>query len=203
MRQAAQALILRTRMLMLASDGLYFQSSGVLEFQVIRRALQIGFQSDMTTNHKHDGILHYHLSRETKMKRINKLRIPVTRGLKDIYAMDMRLAYQAASLGQFNVVAFSRLAAAISVVRSALEQNQTKTPFAIETLDEAIETLQTVRKKGDETGIWEITEGELPSVLSGIDMAEQCIGTLDVALLAQTAELLLQNIFGEQGGQDK
>jgi len=137
------------------------------------------------------------------MKKINKLRIPVTRGLKDIYAMDMRLAYQAACLGQFNVVAFGRLAAAISVVRSALEQNQTKNPLAIETLDEAIETLQIVRKKGDETDLWEITESELPSVLSGIDMAEQCIGTLDVVLLAQTAELLLQNIFGEQGGKNK
>ncbi len=137
------------------------------------------------------------------MKRISKLRIPVTRGLKDIYAMDMRLAYQAASLGQFNVVAFGRLAAAISVVRSALEQNQTKIPLAIETLDEAIETLQAVRKKGDETGIWEITKDELPPILSGIDMAEQCIGTLDVALLAQTADLLLRNIFGEQGGQSK
>lgn len=137
------------------------------------------------------------------MKRINKLRIPVTRGLKDIYAMDMRLAYQAACLGKFNVVAFGRLAAAISVVRSALEQNQTKNPFAIETLDEAIEILQTVRKKGDETDIWEITENELPSVLSGIDMAEECIGTLDVALLSQTAEILLQNIFGEQGSKSR
>lgn len=117
--------------------------------------------------------------------------------------MDMRLAYQAACLGKFNVVAFGRLAAAISVVRSALEQNQTKNPFAIETLDEAIEILQTVRKKGDETNIWEITENELPSVLSGIDMAEECIGTLDVALLSQTAEILLQNIFGEQGSKSR
>ena len=115
--------------------------------------------------------------------------------------MDMRLAYQAACIGQFNVVAFGRLAAAISVVRSALDQNQTKIPLAIETLDESIGTLMTVRKRGDEADIWEITEDELPSVLSGIDMAEQCIGTLDVALLAQTAELLLQNIFGEQGSQ--
>lgn len=134
------------------------------------------------------------------MKKIKKLRVPVTHGLKDMYAMDMRLAYQAACLGQFNVVAFARLAAAISVVRTALEQNQTKTPFAIETLDEAIVMLQEVRKKGDETDVWEITKDELPSVLSGIDMAEQCIGTLDVALLAQTADSLLQIIHGGQGG---
>jgi len=112
--------------------------------------------------------------------------------------MDMRLAYQAACVGQFNVVAFGRLAAAISVVRSALEQSQTKTPFAIDTLDAAIETLLAMRRKGDETGVWEITESELPVVLSGIDMAEQCIGTLDVALLAQTADRLLQGICGEQ-----
>jgi len=128
------------------------------------------------------------------MKRINSLRVPVTRGLKDIYAMDMRIAYQAACLGQFNVVAFSRLAAAISVVRSALDQHQTTLPFAVTTLDAAIETLLAVRKRGDETEVWEITENERPSVLSGIDMVEQCIGTLDVALLAQTAEKLLQNI---------
>ena len=113
--------------------------------------------------------------------------------------MDMRLAYQAACVGQFNVVAFGRLAAAISVVRSALEQNQTETPFAIDTLDAAIDTLLAVRKKGDETDIWEITESELPVVLNGIDMAEQCIGTLDVALLAQTADGLLQGVCGEQG----
>lgn len=134
------------------------------------------------------------------MKKINKLRIPVTHGLKDMYAMDMRLAYQAAYLGQFNVVAFARLAAAISVIRTALEHNQTKIPHAIETLDEAIVTLQAVRKKGDETDIWEITREQLPSVLGGIDMAEQCIGTLDVALLEQTADLLLQIIHGGPGG---
>ncbi len=128
------------------------------------------------------------------MKRINSLRVPVTRGLKDIYALDMRIAYQAACLGQFNVTAFGRLAAAISVVRSALEQHQTTLPYAMATLDAAIETLLAVRKKGDETEIWEITENERPAVLSGIDMAEQCIGTLDVALLAQTADKLLQSI---------
>ena len=111
--------------------------------------------------------------------------------------MDMRLAYQAACVGKFNVVAFGRLAAAISVVRSALEQNQTKIPLAIDTLDATIETLLAVRKKGAEAGIWEITESELPNVLSGIDMAEQCIGTLDVALLAQTADRLLHDICGE------
>lgn len=135
------------------------------------------------------------------MKKIKSLRIPVTHGLKDIYAMDMRLAYQAACGGQFTVVAFSRLAAAVSVVRSALEQKQTKLPLAIETLDVAIETLLTVRKKGDETGVWEITESELPSVLDGIDMAEQCIGTLDVALLERTATMLLQNVCGKQDGK--
>lgn len=132
------------------------------------------------------------------MKKIDSLRVPVTQGLKDLYAMDMRLAYQAACAGQFTVVAFGRLAAAVSVVRSALEQNQTKTPLAIETLDAAIETLLAVKNKGDSTGIWEITASELPSVLEGIDMAENCIGTLDVALLARTAAMLLQNVYGEQ-----
>jgi hypothetical protein len=128
------------------------------------------------------------------MKKRSSLRVPVTSGLKDIYAMDMHAAYQAACVGQFTVVAFGRLAAAMSVVRSALEVNQTKLPLAIETLDVAIETLLKVRKKGDETGVWEITESERPSVLSGIDKAEECIGTLDVALLAQTAEKLLQSV---------
>ena len=112
--------------------------------------------------------------------------------------MDMRLAYQAASVGQFNVVAFGRLAAAISVVRSALEQNQTTIPHAIDTLDEAIEVLLAVRRRGDEADAWEISESELPIVLSGIDMAEYCIGTLDVALLGQTADRLLQDVCGGQ-----
>ncbi len=134
------------------------------------------------------------------MKKKTPLRVPVTQGLKDIYAMDMHSAYQAACLGQFNVTSFGRLAAAISVVRTALEQKQTKIPLAIETLDAAIETLIVVRKRGDETDVWELTESERPSVLAGIDMAEQCIGTLDVALLAQTAARLLRDISGEQGG---
>jgi hypothetical protein len=128
------------------------------------------------------------------MKRINSLRVPVTRGLKDIYAMDMRLAYQAACLERFNVVTFGRLAAALSVVRSALEQHQTRLPLAMTTLDAAIETLLMVRKRGDESGIWEITEDERPAVLEGIDMVEECIGTLDVALLAQTAAKLLDDM---------
>lgn len=134
------------------------------------------------------------------MKKNNPLRVPVTQGLKDIYAMDMHTAYQAACLGQFNVVAFSRLAAAISVIRTALEQKQTKIPLAIETLDAAIETLVAVRKRGDETDVWELTEGERPSILDGIDMAEQCIGTLDVALLEQTAARILREVWGEQAG---
>lgn len=132
------------------------------------------------------------------MKKISSLRVPVTRGLKDFYAMDMHLAYHAACAGQFNVVVFGRLAAAISVIRSALEQRQTKLPLAIETLDAAIETLLAVRKKGDETGVWEITEDERPQVLGGIDMAEQCIGTLDVALLTRTAKRLLKDVYGGQ-----
>jgi len=132
------------------------------------------------------------------MRKKSPLRVPVTQGLKDIYAMDMHTAYQAACLGQFNVMAFSRLAAAISVVRSALEQKKTKIPLALETLDRAIEELVAVRKRGDDTGIWELVESERPSVFEGIDMAEQCIGTLDVALLAQTAARLLGDVFGEQ-----
>jgi len=112
--------------------------------------------------------------------------------------MDMHLAYHAACVGQFNVVAFSRLAAAASVVLSALEQHETKIPNAISTLNSAIETLLAVRARGDATDIWEITESERPSVLSGIMMAEQCIGTLDVALLEQTAAMLQKLVSGEQ-----
>jgi uncharacterized membrane protein (DUF4010 family) len=134
------------------------------------------------------------------MKKINSLRVPVTHGLKDFYSMDMRLAYQAASLGQFNVVAFSRLAAAISVVRTALEQHQTNFPLALETLDAAIIILTQVRKRGDETEVWEITASELPTILEGIDMAEECIGTLDVGLLAQTADRLFQEIGALHSG---
>jgi len=114
--------------------------------------------------------------------------------------MDMHSAYQAACLRQFDVVSFSRLAAAISVIRTALEYNQTKNPLAIETLDAAIITLTAVRKKGDETDVWELTESERPSILDGIGMAEECIGTLDVALLEQTADKLLKEVFGQPAG---
>jgi len=133
-----------------------------------------------------------------KTSKKSSLRVPVTHGLKDIYAMDMHAAYQAACIGKFNVTAFSRLAAAISVVLSALEQRQTKIPLAIPTLNAAVETLQAVRTRGDSTDLWEINESERPAVLSGIDMAEQCIGTLDVALLEKTAAMLLQQVYGEQ-----
>lgn len=110
--------------------------------------------------------------------------------------MDMHAAYQAACLGRFNVDAFGRLAAAISVVRTALENHQTKIPEAIATLNAAIEVLLAVRVKGDASNVWEITEDERPLVLSGIEMAEHCIGTLDVGLLAATAEQLLQDVYG-------
>lgn len=128
------------------------------------------------------------------MKKRNLLRVPVTAGLKDIYAMDMHAAYQAACLGQFNVNAFGRLAAAISVVRTALVRHETKIQNAVELLDAAIEVLQRVREKGDGTGVWEIAEEDRPAVFDGIDAAEQCIGTLDVALLAETADQLLQDV---------
>lgn len=131
-------------------------------------------------------------------KKKTTLRIPVTHGLKDIYAMDMHAAYQAACIGQFNVVAFSRLAAAISVVFSALQQHQTSIPHALENLDAAVQTLLQVRARGDASNVWSLTEIERPIVLQGIDTAEQCIGTLDVALLEQTADMLLQKLYGEQ-----
>jgi len=115
--------------------------------------------------------------------------------------MDMHAAYQAACRGKFNVVSFSRLAAAVSVVLSALEQHQTQIPQAIPTLNAAIETLLAVRERGDATGLWEINASERPSVLSGIDMAEQCIGTLNVVLLEKTANMLLQKVYGESKQQ--
>jgi hypothetical protein len=131
------------------------------------------------------------------MKKRNLLRVPVTAGLKDIYAMDMHAAYQAACLGKFNVNAFGRLAAAISVVRTALVRHETKIENAVELLDVAIAVLQLVRAKGDETDVWEILEADRPLILTGIEVAEQCIGTLDVALLAETADQLLQDISAE------
>lgn len=133
-----------------------------------------------------------------KTKKEAPLRVPVTHGLKDIYAMDMHLAYHAACIGKFNVIAFSRLAAALSVILVALEQRETKIPLAITTLNAAVETLLAVKARGDATDIWEVSESERPSVLRAIDMAEQCIGTLDVALLERTAESLLQQVNCEQ-----
>lgn len=131
-------------------------------------------------------------------KKSPPLRVPVTHGLKDMYAMDMLLAYQAACSDQFNVTSFSRLAAALSVILSALTQRNTQIPNAIATLEVAIETLQAVRTRGDTEGVWKITESERPAVLSGIEMAEHCIGTLDVALLEQTATMLLKQLYGDQ-----
>lgn len=125
------------------------------------------------------------------------LRVPVTQGMKDIYAMDMHLPYQAACNGSFSVTAFGRLAAAISVVRTALVTKNTRIPYAVETLDTAISTLLAVRARGDASDVWEITEEERPSVLSGIEVAEECIGVLDVALLAQTAAMLFGQMENE------
>ncbi|ADE11755.1 hypothetical protein [Sideroxydans lithotrophicus] len=122
------------------------------------------------------------------------LRVPVTQGLKDIYAMDMYLPYQAACEDRFSVTAFGRLAVAVCVVRSALAKKNTQIPNAIEILDAAINTLTVVRKRGDTTDVWEITEAERPVVLDGIEVAEQCIGVLDVALLAQTAATLFDEV---------
>jgi len=125
------------------------------------------------------------------------LRVPVTQGLKDLYAMDMHLPYQAACDGRFSVTAFGRLAAAISVVRTALVTKKTQIPNAVELLDAAIATLSVVRARGDATDVWEITEGERLSVLDGIEAAEECIGVLDVALLENTAAMLFGQMVDE------
>ena len=130
-------------------------------------------------------------------KKRPSLRIPVTQGLKDLYAMDMHLPYQAACDGRFSVTAFGRLAAAISVVRTALVTKKTQIPNAVELLDAAIATLSVVRARGDATDVWEITEGERLSVLDGIEVAEECIGVLDVALLENTAAMLFGQMVDE------
>lgn len=105
--------------------------------------------------------------------------------------MDMHLPYQAACEDRFSVTAFARMAVAISVVRTALVQKNTQIPDAVEILDAAIVTLTNVRARGDATDLWEIKEEERPSVLAGIEVAEDCIGVLDVALLEQTAAMLM------------
>lgn len=130
-------------------------------------------------------------------KKNTPLRVPVTQGLKDLYAMDMHLPYQAACEGRFSVTAFGRLAAAISVVRTALVQKNTQIPNAVEMLDSAIATLGVVRARGDATDVWEITEIERLSVLDGIEVAEECIGVLDVAILANTAAMLFGQMVNE------
>ncbi|MBI5007238.1 MAG: hypothetical protein HZB95_08920 [Nitrosomonadales bacterium] len=130
-------------------------------------------------------------------KKRQPLRVPVTQGLKDLYAMDMHLPYQAACDGRFSVIAFGRLAAAISVVRTALAQKNTQIPDAVQILDAAIATLSIVRARGDATDVWEITEAERPSVLDGIKVAEECIGVLDVALLENTAAMLFGQMVDE------
>ncbi len=130
-------------------------------------------------------------------KKRPSLRVPVTQGLKDIYAMDMHLPYQAACEGRFSLTAFSRLAAAISVVRYALAQKNTQIPNAIDALDATLNTLLDVRRRGDSTEVWEINKHELPVVLAGIEVAEECIGVLDVALLAQTAAALF-DVIGKE-----
>lgn len=127
-------------------------------------------------------------------KRKDVLRVPVTHGLKDIYAMDMYLPYEAAVAGRFSLTAFSRLAAAIAVVRTALGSRNTPSPDAVAALDAAISVLSAVRARGDASDHWVIEAGELPVVLAGIEAAEECIGILDVALLAQTAERLSQQM---------
>ncbi len=124
------------------------------------------------------------------MKKQTPLRVPVTAGLKDIYALDMHTAYQAACLGKFNVELFGRLATAIAVVLTALEHKHSKLPQAVETLDAAVAALVQVKNRGDASDVWELTPSELPVILDGIFMVEQCIGTLDVALLEQTASEL-------------
>lgn len=131
------------------------------------------------------------------MRKRRPRRVPVTKGLKDLYAMDMHLPYQAACAGKFSVTGFGRMAAALMIVRSALEQAHTKIPQAMETLDETLMMLQEIRRRGDSTEVWEITEAERPAILNGIQMAEQCIGTLTTAQLAQTADMLLQQVLGE------
>ncbi|MDD2701813.1 MAG: hypothetical protein PHH36_11330 [Sideroxydans sp.] len=131
-------------------------------------------------------------------KKQTPLRVPVTNGLKDIYAMDMHLPYQAACEDRFSVTAFARMAVAISVVRTALVQKKTQIPNAVEILDDAIVTLTAVRARGDATDVWEIKEEERPIVLAGIEVAEDCIGVLDVALLEQTAAMLMGQMSGQQ-----
>jgi hypothetical protein len=93
------------------------------------------------------------------------------------------------------VTAFGRLAAAISVIRTALEQRQNIHPDATAVLDHAISILLFIKERGDVTDVWEITEDEQPAVLEGIEVAEECIGMLDVALLAETAVKLLQDVY--------
>ena len=95
------------------------------------------------------------------------------------------------------MTAFGRLAAAISVVRTALAEKNTRITDAVPILDAAIGILLEIRKRGDQTGVWEITPEERPGVLAGIGVAEACIGVLDVALLAQTAVILQQQLAQE------
>lgn len=128
------------------------------------------------------------------MKKIKSPRIPVTRGLKDIYGMDMHVAYQAACENRFSVTHFSRLAVAISNVRAAIAYKNIKDEESEKLIDDAIAVLMQVRQHGDETGEWLIPEESKDIVLNGINKADECLGTLDVSLLQETAARLLREM---------
>jgi hypothetical protein len=128
------------------------------------------------------------------MKKLSTHRLPVSQSLNDLYELNMHLPYQAACSGKFTVVAFGHLAAALSVVRYALEFFHIKSADAIPALDSALETLHAVRMRGDKSDVWEITTDELPVIQRGIQTAEHCIAIFSTAPLQHASDMLLMHI---------
>lgn len=118
------------------------------------------------------------MSKPRKPYRPRLVNVPVTQGLVDQYAQDLRFPLMAAELGHFSTDAFDKIGAALNVVWAALELKQLADPSYKAVIEGGMRTMNEVSKRGDGTGIWKLTPIELASVTAAANKAEQALPRL-------------------------
>jgi hypothetical protein len=115
------------------------------------------------------------MKKPRKPYRPRLVNVPVTQGLVDQYAQDLRFPLMAAELGHFNTDAFDKIGAALNVIWAAVELKPLRDPSIKVVIEGGMRTMNEVSARGDKTGTWKLTQTELASVTAAANKAEQAL----------------------------
>ncbi len=108
--------------------------------------------------------------------------IPVT-GLADEFGMVLQTGLAMALAGQFTWLQFDRVGNAINTIGMSFDIKAPKDPSIARILEGTVRAMNTVSKRGDRTGNWNLTLEERAALRAGVIACERQLPKMDVTAL--------------------